>query len=402
MAGERRLRERAAPGAWPSFVPAALARRIDGGEPLFASPALRVALARRALDDGELALATRRVAQLPPSLERSALEGRLAELRGDGAAAARDFLAAGDSEGVARRTQALADAGQHRRGACTRASSLPRVSQGDPSQVDALADSWLSIGRLEQAQAYRLGTRSAPGRAAEQRAADAYARAVELAPLSERYLISAGSQALNLGELSAATAYFTRARDADPASGEAYAGLGEAALRRGDARRSARGTRARRALRSATRVGAPARARTRAVRIGLDAQLAVGTATGIGEYVSGLLVRAARTRRRRCGANGTGSGSVALRPARALGSSAVAARREPRARRRPALRGRNAAAASAAAVGGDGPRRGLAAGTAARPSLRALVLRALFSANATGTRVASSSTRRSRVTNCWP
>lgn len=227
------LREHAAPGAWPSLVPAALSRRIDAGEPLFASPALRVALARRALDDGDLALATRRVAQLPPSLERSALEGRLAELRGDGAAAANDFLAAGDGEGVARRAQALAGAG-HTGEALALERQLADRLQSDPSQVDALADSWLSIGRLEQAQAYRLGTGTAAGRAAEQRAADAYARAVELAPLSERYLISAGSQALNLGELDAATAYFAQAREADPASGEAYAGLGEAALRRGD------------------------------------------------------------------------------------------------------------------------------------------------------------------------
>ncbi len=243
------LRERAAPGAWPGFVPADLARRIDGGEPLFASPALRLALARRALDDGDLALATRRVAQLPPSLERFALEGRLAELRGNGAAAAQDFLAAGDAEGVARQAEALAGAGRSGEALALERQLAQRL-EGDPSQVDALADTWLSIGRLEQAQAYRLGTRSAAGIAAEQRAADAYARAVELAPLSERYLISAGSQALNLGDLNAAAAYFTRAREANPASGEAYAGLGEAALRRGDR------TEARAELQLAQRFGA--------------------------------------------------------------------------------------------------------------------------------------------------
>ena len=104
----------------------------------------------------------------------------------------------------------------------------------DPSQVDAQADTWLSIGRLEQAAAYRFGPATSSGRAAADRSAVAYARAVALAPLSERYLIAAGSQALNLGRLDAAQAYFVRARDADPAAAEAYAGLGEAALRRGD------------------------------------------------------------------------------------------------------------------------------------------------------------------------
>ncbi len=227
------LRDRAAAGAWPALVPARVARGIDDGNPWFASRALRYQLARRAVDDGEFALAAQRIALLAASPERAALEGRLAELEGDGATASRDYLAAGDREGVQRRVQALAGAGRIDEALALERQLLERL-QDDPEQVDALADTWLSIGRLEQMRAYGLGSATPAGRAAAERSADAYARAVALAPLSERYLLSAGTQALNLGDLDAAAGYFTRARDADPSAAEAYAGLGETALRRGD------------------------------------------------------------------------------------------------------------------------------------------------------------------------
>jgi len=227
------LRDRAAPGAWPALVPARIARGIDDGNPWFASSALRYQLARRAVDDGEFALAAQRIAQLAGAPERAALEGRLAELEGDGASASRDYLAAGDRDGVQRRAQALAGARRIDEALALEHQLLERL-QDDPEQVDALADTWLSVGRLEQMRAYGLGTATAAGQAAAGRSADAYARAVALAPLSERYLLAAGTQALNLGDLDAAAGYFTRARDADPTAAEAYAGLGETALRRGD------------------------------------------------------------------------------------------------------------------------------------------------------------------------
>jgi predicted Zn-dependent protease len=231
------LRERAAPGAWPTLVSASLASGIDEGEPLFASRALQLQLARRALDDGELALATRRVRQLPPSLERDALRGRLEELAGNTSAATADYLAAGDRAGVERRAQSLAQAGRIDEALDLEGHLVVRLDD-DPGQVDALADTWLSIGRLGQEQAIGFGVTTSAGHAAALRAANAYGRAVALAPLSERYLLPAGTQALNLGDVAAAERYFTQAREADPSTAEAYAGLGEVALRRGDRRRA--------------------------------------------------------------------------------------------------------------------------------------------------------------------
>jgi len=215
------LRDYATPAAWPALVPASLARAIDAREPLFASGALREQLARLALESGDLSLAQQRIAALAPSPERDALEGRLAELRGDGVAAARAYLAAGDSEGVQRRATALAAAGHGAEALALERSLVARL-QTDPGQVDALADAWLAIGGLEASQG------------SPQRSSEAFARAVALAPLSERYLLPAGTQALEAGDLNAAQRYFTQAREADPSAAEAYAGLGEVALHRGD------------------------------------------------------------------------------------------------------------------------------------------------------------------------
>ncbi|GAC1504007.1 MAG: hypothetical protein NVS1B14_09720 [Vulcanimicrobiaceae bacterium] len=55
-----------------------------------------------------------------------------------------------------------------------------------------------------------------------------------LAPFSSKYLIAAGSQNLNLGQYKMARAYFERSVEVDPASADAYAGLGIVALALGD------------------------------------------------------------------------------------------------------------------------------------------------------------------------
>lgn len=66
-------------------------------------------------------------------------------------------------------------------------------------------------------------------------AGDAYAHALALAPLEERYLLAFGNQQLNLADLPAAERTFERARDVDPTSAEPLAGLGDVAFRQGDA-----------------------------------------------------------------------------------------------------------------------------------------------------------------------
>jgi tetratricopeptide (TPR) repeat protein len=108
--------------------------------------------------------------------------------------------------------------------------------QTDPTQADALARAYFDLGRLEETEAYRSWVGSAARNRHEALAGEAYARAVALAPLEERYAIGYGNQLLNLARLGDAASAFARARDADPTSPEPLVGLGEVAHRRGDDR----------------------------------------------------------------------------------------------------------------------------------------------------------------------
>ncbi len=117
---------------------------------------------------------------------------------------------------------------------------------------------------------------------------------MRLSPLSEQYVLAAANQADLLEDRRRAAELFRHAADIDPTSADAVAGLGVVAFHQGDrgggAGLSDPRPRARPAFADGARVG------TRlAVKLALDAQLAVGTATGIGEYVRGLAAALRRT-----------------------------------------------------------------------------------------------------------
>jgi tetratricopeptide (TPR) repeat protein len=225
------LRDAAQPGSWVRLVPPATAARVDALDPRLPLPApLRLVLAREALASGDVALAERQIAALQPSGDRAELLGLIAERRGDGAAAVRDFLDAGDALDLERLI-----AREQRSGNVTAALRLEHATierlRSDRAQTGALPDAYYRLGLLEQDSAYRLPR--AQRRPAEQRSLAAYEAAVALAPLAERYLIAAGNQELNLGDLDRAQRYFERARDVDPTSVDAVAGFGDLAYRRG-------------------------------------------------------------------------------------------------------------------------------------------------------------------------
>jgi tetratricopeptide (TPR) repeat protein len=229
------VRDRAARGSWLTLVPPALASRIDDLAPEFPLPApLRLLLARRALEDGNVSLAAGRIALLPPSRDRSALAGGLAQARGDAPAAARAYLAAGDLAGVERLV-----AGAEQRGDADGALALQNQAvqrlRDDRTQSDTLAEAYYRLGILEEEAAGRFPLGTPMRREHELRSQAAYNAALVLAPLSQRYLVAAGSQELNLGDLAGAMRHYQRARNLDPISAVAVVGLGEVALRRGDA-----------------------------------------------------------------------------------------------------------------------------------------------------------------------
>lgn len=232
------LRGSAQRGSWVGLVPAVVSAQVDRllpGPPL--PPALGLVLARSAVDAGDLDLAERDIARLSPSRDRSALTGRVAEARGDAAGAVADYLSADDVTGLERRIDELAGSGQIPAALELQRAAIAKL-QGDRTQADALAHAYFALGRLEETAAYALAVGTPARHARELDSRDAYAGAVALAPLDENYVLGYANQLLNVGELEAAKRAFGRARDVDPASAEPFAGLGEIALREGNAARA--------------------------------------------------------------------------------------------------------------------------------------------------------------------
>jgi len=218
------------------LVPAAAAVRVDALDPRVPVPAsLRIVFAREALAHGDVETAERQIAALPPSRDRAELSGLLAERRGDDPAAVRAFLAAGAVDDLERHIAEVEGRGDIAGALRLQQATVERL-RGDATSSGALPEALYRLGVLEQSYAYTLPiARREPY---QQRSLQAYEAAVALAPLAERYLVAAGNEDLNLGDIDRAQRYFERAREVDPISADALAGLGDAAYRRGDAARA--------------------------------------------------------------------------------------------------------------------------------------------------------------------
>ena len=181
-----------------------------------------------------MSLAERDAAGLPASRDRLVLEGGIAEARGDSNAAVRAYLQADDLSGLEHHIDELVTAGRVVEAVALERVLIARLA-ADRTQVDALAQAYFDLGRSEETRAYQIPVGQSERHAHEVAAGDAYAHALALAPLEERYLLAFGNQQLNLADLPAAERTFERARDVDPTSAEPLAGLGDVAFRQGDA-----------------------------------------------------------------------------------------------------------------------------------------------------------------------
>jgi tetratricopeptide (TPR) repeat protein len=219
------LRSIAQPGSWPTLVADPVAHAIDVAGPAWPIPAvLRLVLARAALARGDVRLAAADLSALPPSADRLVLFGRLAELDGRQDRADAAYLAAGDLSDVERAVALLVSRDRIPEALLLERALIARLAS-NPTQVDALAQGWFDLGRLEETQSYHLWHGSPERHAHEVAAARAYARAVALAPLDERYLIAFANQQINLHAYAAATKTLQRAHDVDPTSPEPIAEL---------------------------------------------------------------------------------------------------------------------------------------------------------------------------------
>ncbi|MGC1381827.1 MAG: hypothetical protein WA814_12490 [Candidatus Baltobacteraceae bacterium] len=228
----------AAPGTFPARIPPAFGLRVYRLLDRIAPAAyVEATLARQALDRDDADAAERYALRLPASPTRDELLAQVALSRGQETLALEYFLAAPDADAIQRAAEALAVADPAagyalERQLRTRLALLK-------THPDAVAEASWRMGLLANREAWRQVSGSGVQNAWLRRAMDAFEAAVALAPLSERYVISAANQADLVGERARAQALFTQGVQIDPASADALAGLGVEALHRGD-RTSAR------------------------------------------------------------------------------------------------------------------------------------------------------------------
>jgi len=186
-------------------------------------------LASAAFERGDLTGAQSYAHRLPASPARAELLGRIALARGDRIAAANYFIEANDVFGL------------HDEVARLRSRDLPaaydlamRLKERlalNATHPDALADADWQLGRLATQRGY---ADPASRQAWFAEGLHDYQDAVRLAPTAERYLMAAGSQELNLNDPKNAIQYFQRVVNQNPASADAYAGLGVSQFRLGN------------------------------------------------------------------------------------------------------------------------------------------------------------------------
>lgn len=211
----------AAAHSLPARLPPALGAKVYGAIARVApAPYVNAMLERAAFDRGDLAQAQYYALRLPPSTRRDDLLGRIALARGDTPAAQHYFILADDIYAIGDRVNALA------RGSFPQAYALElRLKnrlERTTTHPDALAEAHWRLGKLAGGQGHSA------------QAIAEFRQAVQISPLSERYLLSAGFETYSFVGPAQAAKYFERAISADPTSADAYAGAGLSALRLGD------------------------------------------------------------------------------------------------------------------------------------------------------------------------
>jgi tetratricopeptide (TPR) repeat protein len=210
------------------------------------------ARAAAAIHTGDLALAERLTATLPADAESADLRGRIAQARGDHAAAIEAYVRAGDVVRAQTLIDALAATDPAR--ALADQERLVAAFHGDRNAGEVTGQAFWRLGELQAAAGYRDPAR----RARYWRDAEAsYERALELAPNEETYLLAAGYQSLANGDVTGSSRYYRHAAEVVPNSADAFAGLAWTAAAGGDCATARTALARARALRPAASGPAP-------------------------------------------------------------------------------------------------------------------------------------------------
>jgi hypothetical protein len=214
----------AAPGALPHHVATrfglAIYRELDRVAP---APFVEQTLARWELARGNPAAARYYAVRLPPDATRNELLGRIALARGNRVLAREYFFAAPDIVAMDAEVTRLARADPAQAYDFERQVRERLVSL--ETHPDAVADAHWRMGVLAAAAARRLPPGSAQRRVWLRRGLGNEIRAVQLSPLSIKYLLAVATIEVDLGDAAAARRWYHRALGVDPSSKAAWSGL---------------------------------------------------------------------------------------------------------------------------------------------------------------------------------
>jgi tetratricopeptide (TPR) repeat protein len=225
----------AAPYSVASHVPLRFATAVYGTLLRIApAPYVTSTLAAYALERGDAAGAHAYALSLPASPVRDDLLARAAASSGDAALAYEYYLAAPDVVAVESYVQSVAS--HDPASAYGLEATLSRRLAVSGTHPDGVAETQWQMGLLANRRAWREIPDSPAQGAWLGRAMIAFQRALDLAPLSDRYAIAAANQAMLLGQIERSKALFAQAERSNPGSADAIAGLGVVAYQEGDVR----------------------------------------------------------------------------------------------------------------------------------------------------------------------
>jgi hypothetical protein len=200
----------AVPGSLPSRVPLAFGLAVYHAlDRVAPAPFVESTLAAQALTTGDFDAAERYALRLPASPTRDELLAQTARARGDATLALEYDLAAPDVDAVSQAAIALGASDPE-------AAYQLELHLKDrlvllTTHPDAVAEAYWNLGEFGNRSAWRKVSGSPAQIAWLQRARSDFESAVALAPLSEKYALSAGNQAALLGDYGRARQLFMQA-----------------------------------------------------------------------------------------------------------------------------------------------------------------------------------------------
>ena len=214
----------AAPASLPAHIPIGMGLRVYAFlDRVTPAPYVESTLAAYELQRGSTAAAERYALRLPPNAVRNELLGRIALARGNRVLAFEYFFAAPDV--AALQSEVMQDARKDPQAAYGVERRIRERLIALQTHPDAVAEAYWTLGVLASECADRLSPANRRRALWLRRGLRDETNAAELSPLSEKYALSAGTTAAELGDVDVARRWFRRVLEIDPGSIQGLAGI---------------------------------------------------------------------------------------------------------------------------------------------------------------------------------